>query len=105
MWGEAPFLGKFIEEENSYEEMTLRASGKGTGKLNAVITVNTGASPDTLALFLTKTKDRLDCGARGLAPGRPWPLHTVSGARRQPLPPPVFPARPASICLISADTM
>lgn len=49
MWGEAPFLGKFIEE-NSYEEMTLRATGKGTGRLNAVITVNMGASPDTPGL-------------------------------------------------------
>lgn len=68
MWGEAPFLGKFIEEENSYEEMTLQATGKGTGRLNAVITVNMGASPDTLASFLTKTKDRLDCGVHGLAP-------------------------------------
>lgn len=101
MWGEAPFLGKFIEEENSYEEMTLQATGKGTGRLNAVITVNMGASPDTLASFLTKTKDRL--GPR--APGQPWPQHTVSRARRQPLPPPLFPARPAPILLLSADTM
>lgn len=85
MWGEAPFLGKFIEEENSYEEMTA-SKRKRDRQVTCCYHGKHGPSPDTLAWFLTKTKDGLDCGA--WAGSRPWPARpSTPSAEPQAVPP------------------